>query len=144
METYLISILPVYAHRIFAGVKRIELRRYNGILPREGSVFIVYASGNVRAIIGEFIAGRVFLGRPDEIAKIALKEGTGVSRSDLRYIRGSRQAIGIEIKQARLYKRPVSLDELRAIFPDFQPPLSFRVLDEREPLYVLVLKKLRE
>ncbi|AFK50852.1 Helix-turn-helix motif protein [Thermogladius calderae 1633] len=144
MEMYLISILPLYTHRIFTGKKKIELRRFFGIRPSPGSLFVVYSSGSVRAIVGEFYAGEVFVGSPDEVAEIALRGETGVSKSDLRYIKGSRTAVGIEIRGARLYRRPVKLEELRTIFPGFQPPLSFRVLREDEPLYVLLIKKLRE
>lgn len=143
MEMYLISILPLYAHRILTGKKKMELRRYFGLKPGSGSIFVIYASGSTRAIVGEFKAGEVYVGKPEEIARIALSGETGVFKSDLKYIRGSKIAIGIEIKEVKVYKRPVKLEELRRIFPGFQPPLSFRRIDENEPLYVLLLERLR-
>ncbi len=74
---YLISIRPVYAYQIFRGTKRYELRRgVAGQIP-EGAVMVVYASGNVRAIIGEFRVGAVVQGSAEHV--FIVREGTLVS-----------------------------------------------------------------
>jgi predicted transcriptional regulator len=141
-ETYLISIRPKYAYRIFAGTKKFELRRWFGITPTPGSRLIVYASGGVKAIIGEFRAGRIYSGSPRDVESFLEKLGdTGVGREDYTYISGARRAMAIEVKDPRLYAKPIRLSELRTILPGFNPPQSFRRLDEYDPLIKVILRK---
>jgi len=144
-EIYLISIKPRYAYRIFTGVKKYELRRYLGLKPSTGSLMIVYVSGKVKAVLGEFKAGRVFYGSPEEIWSILRNIGdTGVGLDDFKYIQGSKQALAIEIVEPKLYYKPLKLDELRRIIPGFEPPLSMVRIDEYDPVYELVIRKARE
>lgn len=144
-EMYLISIKPKYAYRIFAGVKKYELRRWFGVKPQPGSLMIVYVSGNIRSLIGEFKAGKVLYGTPSKIWEIVTSQpNTGIFPEDKSYIVGGNPAIAIEILEPRLYRRPVTLDEIRRIIPDFTPPLSFRELYPHEPLYRLLIRKLRK
>jgi len=144
-EIYLISIKPRYAYRIFTGVKKYELRRYLGFKPSTGSIMIVYVSGNVKAILGEFKAGRVLYGSPDEIWSFLRNIGdTGVGLDDFKYIQGSKQALAIEIIEPRLYCKPLKLDDLRRIIPGFEPPLSIVKIDEYDPVYEMVIRKARE
>ncbi|RLG80962.1 MAG: DNA-binding protein [Thermoprotei archaeon] len=142
---YLASIKPKYAYRIFAGIKKFELRRWFGLKPVQGSVIIVYASGNVKAIIGEFRVGRVLFAKPNEIwdALSEMKEA-GIGSDDYQYIRGSKYALAIEVVDPVLYTKPITLKELKSIIPGFMPPLSFRELRPYEPLYELIVRKARE
>ncbi len=142
---YLMSIRPRYAYRIFTGIKKYELRRWFGLKPEPGDIIIVYASGNVRALIGEFRVGRVIYGDPEDVWNyIMSQEKHGVRREDKGYIEGSRAAMAIEVIEPRLYPEPVSLYKLRAIIPGFNPPMSFKILEPDDPLYRLVVEKLRE
>lgn len=141
---YLMSIRPKYAYKIFAGIKKYELRRWIGIRIDPGSLIVVYASGNVRALIGEFKAGRVIYGSPSRVWNyVRLTQSSGVDIEDRGYIMGSKTALAIEVLSPKLYKYSVKLDELRRIIPGFNPPLSFRELSETEPLYRLIIRKLR-
>ncbi len=143
-ELYLMSIKPKYAYRIFTGIKRFELRKWFGLVPPRGSIIIVYASGSVKAIIGEFKVGRVFMGSPSDVwSYLERQENTGVGREDYSYIHGSRKAMAIEVIEPRLYNKPIRLSELKSIIPDFMPPLSFRRIDPYEPLYQLVIRRAR-
>jgi len=141
---YLMSIKPQYARMIFAGVKKYELRKVSGApIVEEGSIIIVYVSGRVKGIVGEFQAGRVFKNIPEKIWSIVYKPGTGVREDAWMYIRGARQAIAIEVKEAIMYERTVTLDEIRRILPGWMPPFSYRALDEGDPLYELLIKPIR-
>lgn len=141
---YLMSIKPKYAYRIFTGIKKFELRKWFGIMPEQGSIVVVYASGSVKAIIGEFRVGRIIRGTPSEIQRfLELETETGVSREDYNYIHGSKNAMAIEVIEPRLYSKPITLKELRSILPGFMPPLSFRRLHPLEPLYELIIRKAR-
>ena len=141
---YLMSIRPKYAYKIFAGIKKYELRRWIGIRLDPGSLIVVYASGNVRALIGEFRAGKIVYGSPTKVWNyVRSVPSSGVDMEDRSYIVGSKTALAIEVLSPKLYKHPVKLDELRRIIPGFNPPLSFRELSETEPLYRLIIRKLR-
>jgi len=143
-EMYLISIRPVYAYQIFRATKRFELRRnVIGRIP-EGSVMIVYASGNVRAIIGEFTVGKVIEGTAEQVWRKVLSEKNHGIRGDAwHYIRGAQKAMALEVVNPVLYPRKVTLEEIRRIIPGWNPPLSYKVLREGEPLYELIIRKLR-
>ncbi len=143
-KMYLMSIKPKYAYRIFSGVKKFELRRWIGLAVESGSTVFVYASGKVRALIGEFRVGRVFYGTPSRVwGYVQSFSASGVYSEDRVYISGSKKALAIEVLEPRLYRYPIKLDELRLVLPDFNPPLSFREVDPNEPLYRLVIRRLR-
>ena len=141
---YLISIRPVYAYQIFRGTKRYELRRgVAGSIP-EGAVMVVYASGNVRALIGEFTVGRVIRGDAETVwRRVTSDRESGVKGDAWRYIRGADKAMALEVLEPRLYPRRVTLEEIRRIVPGWGPPLSYKLLREGEPLYELIVRKLR-
>ncbi len=141
---YLISIRPVYAYQIFRGTKRYELRRWvAGEIP-EGSIMVVYASGNVRAIIGEFRVGHVVRGTAEHVWSVVMSDRESGIRGDAwHYIKGSDRAMALEVLEPRLYPRRVTLEEIRRIIPGWNPPLSYKLLREGEPLYELVIRKLR-
>lgn len=138
------SIRPKFAMEIFRGEKRFELRRLRGRPIRPGSLIVVYASGHVKAIIGEFMVGRVIVGNPHRVWREASgTPGAGLDEDDWPYIRGSRTAMALEVAATRIYHRPVTLGELRSIFPGWNPPMSFKPLPEGDPLLELVIRKLR-
>jgi len=142
---YLMSIRPKYAYQIFAGRKKFELRRWIGVPVVEGAIIVVYVSGSVKALMGEFRVGRVIMGSPQRVwNEIMRYEKHGIERDAWPYIAGAKKAMAIEVLEPRLYSRPVKLDELRQIFPGFTPPLSFRMLRVEEPLYRFLVKPLRE
>jgi len=144
-EIYLASIKPKYAYRIFAGSKKFELRKWIGVKPNKGSTIVVYVSGNVRAIVGEFRVGRVIFAPPDDLWNMLMSlEDPGVSAEDYQYIRGARYALALEVLDPLVYIKPITLKELRRIIPGFNPPLSMREASIDEPLYELVIRKARE
>jgi predicted transcriptional regulator len=141
---YLISIKPYYAYQIFRGVKKFELRRNAAGRIEEGSVMVVYASGNVRAIIGEFKVGRIIEGSAEDVwKKVISEEGSGIKGDAWHYIKGAERAMALEVVQPKLYPRKVSLEEIRRIIPGWNPPLSYKLLREGEPVYELIVKRLR-
>ena len=138
---YLMSLKPRYARAIFAGVKKYELRKLSGVPPIvEGGLIVVYVSGNVQSIVGEFRAGPIFTGAPEAVWARVRRPGTGIGEDAWQYIRGAKRAMAIEVVEPRLYPRPVSLEELRRIIPGWMPPFSYRELREGDPLLELVLR----
>ncbi|MET1160617.1 MAG: DNA-binding protein [Thermoprotei archaeon] len=142
---YLASIRPKYVYRIFTGIKKFELRKWIGLKPPTGSTIVVYASGNVKAIVGEFRVGKVVFAKPTDIWDyLSTIEDSGVGLEDYQYIRGSKYALALEILDPILYVKPITLKEIKNIIPGFSPPLSFRELNRDEPLYELIIRKARE
>lgn len=141
---YLMSIRPQYANAIFAKSKKYELRRLSGVKPiEEGSIIIVYSSGNVKSIIGEFRASEVIIDHPERVWAIVTTPGTGIKSDAWNYIRGARRAMAIRVEGPRLYPRPVSLEEIRRIIPGWMPPFSYKRLYPGDRLYELVIRRLR-
>lgn len=144
-KIYLASIKPKYVYRIFTGIKKFELRKWIGIKPVEGSDIIVYASGSIKAIVGEFKVGKVYFAHPKDLWNILMTlEKPGVGIEDYQYIKGARYALAIEILNPILYVKPIKLAELQKIIPGFMPPMSIREISKGEPLYELIIRKARE
>ncbi len=144
VKVYLMSIKPKFAYQIFTGKKKYELRRHIGVKIEDYSTIILYVSGKVKALMGEFQAGKIIVGSPAYVwEKTAYQPGSGLDEDDWPYIEGSKLAMAIEILKTKVYRRPVSLAELKNIIPNFMPPLSYRELSECEPLYFIV-EKLRK
>lgn len=145
MTTFIFSIRPVFAYRVFTGKKKYELRRFGGFRVETGDRIILYVSGRVQAVMGEFEAGEVLTGPPEAVwRKIQGMRDTGITSDLYRYIAGSKTAMAIEVRNPLLYSCPAKLDDLRKIFPGFNPPLSMLPLDDADPLVVMVFNKLRD
>lgn len=144
-EQYLISIKPLFAYRIFANIKKFELRKTTRFAPEVGSAMVVYASYPVRAIIGEFFVEGVVISEPSILMDyIRSIPDSGLGEEDFEYIKRAKQAMAIKVSRPMLYRRFVRLRELERLIPGFKPPLSMRPIEEGEPLNRLVLRKLRE
>ena len=137
------SIKPRYAYSVLTGSKKYELRRWSGVRIFRGDVIVLYASGRVRAIVGEFTAGKIMVNTPSAIWRKVSGKNTGIGREAWRYIAGSKKAMAIEVLNPIVYPRPFTLDEVREIIPGWNPPLSFKVLKEGDPLLERVIKNAR-
>ncbi|MCE4602226.1 MAG: DNA-binding protein [Desulfurococcales archaeon] len=143
-DIYLMSIRPKYARAIFAGRKKYELRKLSGAPSiEEGSIVIVYASGQIKGIIGEFRVGRVIKAAPEKVWEIVRQPGTGIGEDAWFYIRGARQAMALEVRDPTPYQRPVTLEEIRRVIPGWMPPFSYKPLREGDPVYELVIRRIR-
>ncbi len=143
-RTFLMSIRPQFAYQILRGEKKFELRRWIGVPVAPGSVVVIYASGSVKALVGEFLVGRVYQGPAEDVWKqVMMHPSPGVDRDDWPYIRGAKKAMALEVERVIAYPRQVTLQELRRVIPGWQPPISYKVLREGDPLYELIVKKLR-
>jgi len=134
------SIKPYFAERILKGIKKFELRRKVGEIP-ERSRIVIYASSPLKAIIGEFIAGRVIEGDPNFIWNfVARIPNSGIEIKDWPYIKGAKTALAIEVLAPKRYDYPLSLEEIRSRIPHFQPPMSYKRVRPGEPLFIILNK----
>ncbi|MEE8353707.1 MAG: hypothetical protein V3S10_04550 [Dehalococcoidales bacterium] len=107
----LLSIRPEFAAGIFDGSKKYEYRR--AIFKRPGvTKIVVYASGSVKRIIGEFEIGPVLHDKPHALwAKT--KEHAGISRKEFfQYFRDKAKGYAIQVGATRKYDTPFPLSQL--------------------------------
>jgi len=132
----LMSIKPKYGEEVLSGVKKLELRRRVAPL-HQGDRVVLYFSSPVKAICGEFTAGRIYVGGLEELRRVVAEyPSPGVFEEDWEYvIGGSRPAMAVEVLRPKRYPKPISLSELRRLIAGFRPPMSYRRVKVDEPLY---------
>uniref|UniRef100_A0A7C1I367 DNA-binding protein n=1 Tax=Fervidicoccus fontis TaxID=683846 RepID=A0A7C1I367_9CREN len=142
MRFFLFSIRPLYADAVFSGVKKYELRR--GFIDEltTGDIVFLYVSGNEQRIKGLFRAGRIFRGTPQEVWRYVSSDPlSGIGRDTWQYIAGSSRAVAVEVVDPCVFSRQPSLHDIRAVFPRWSPPLSYSLLSEKEPVFLLFLEQ---
>lgn len=123
----LLSVQPKYVEKIFAGEKKVELRR---ICPRvqRGDLVIIYASSPVMAVLGSFMVDHVVTKHPRELWPV-VEHFACISRKEFdMYYRGSRFGVAIFFSKARPINEPLRLGEIRKRWPEFHPPQGYRYL----------------
>jgi len=124
LKYILMSIKPVFAEEILRGRKKFEVRaRVSGI--SSGDRVIIYASAPVKAIVGEFTAGRIIIGSGEAMWRFLTSGDYGISSLDEPYIKPKRRVMAIEVLNPRRYRNPITLSEIRQFIPEFMPPISF-------------------
>lgn len=130
-----LSIHPSFVRKILSGEKTVELRRQR---PRckAGDWIAIYATTPERCLCGIVQVREVQIGEVDEMWQSVRKQA-GVTRDQYdTYFTGSKQAVGIVLENPRTLPAPVSLSELRRVWPEFHPPQSFRYLNEDQIEFV--------
>jgi predicted transcriptional regulator len=127
----LLSIRPKYADKIFAGDKKVELRRTRPRL-QKGDVVIVYASSPKKAIIGSFEVDKI-INKPLDNLWNEVAEKAAVSHHEfLSYYEGLSEGCGIFVGKCQLFAQAVDLKYLREEWSNFRPPQSYRYLTKKE------------
>ena len=119
----LLSIKPEFVSKIFDGSKTYEYRRV--IFKRtEVTTVIIYASGPIKKVIGEFEIGEILHEEPQALwVKTGDKAGL-TKRRFLEYFENVEKGYAIMVKQARMYDAPLPLNS----FMVSSPPQSFMYL----------------
>lgn len=141
MKYILMSIKPVFANEILNGRKKFEVRAKIGGIS-SGDKIIIYASSPVRAIIGEFTAGKIIIGSGEEIWNYLISNNYGITSLDEPYIKPKRRVMAIEVKNPIRYGNPITLNEIRMHIPKFMPPMSYQEL--KGELLKIILKLIKE
>ncbi len=129
----LIAIQPRWADEILSGNKKWEYRRTT-IHADVGSRMILYASGNVHAIVGEAIIEKVLNEPVDLLIKHTVKE-VPETEADLKAsFSGHEIGHAIKVKDPFRYKMPFTLTMIRQQIPRFNPPQSFYYIRSGNPL----------
>lgn len=125
--TLLISVKPQFAERIFAGAKRVELRRKRPRLTG-GDRVMVYVSSPTKALAGEFTVERL-LHAPTADLWLAVKDAAGVTQAEFdAYYEGADEGYAIFMSDSSRLDTPIGLDRLQEIWVGFRPPQSYMYL----------------
>ncbi len=123
------SVRPQYAERIIDGTKQVELRRARPSFG-PGTVVLIYTTAPIYQIRGVFVVSQLIEGTVGSLWK-RFRQALGVSRREyLAYFYGKQVGYGISIKTARPMNRPITLSDIRSLWPGFAPPRSYRFLDQ--------------
>lgn len=119
-----LSIKPQHAEKIYAGVKKFELRK--ALPSRVPRKIYLYETEGTGAITGHIIIDRTLSGKPSLVWREI--EGKGIERDRYnKYYQEQTQACVYGIQHAVKYEEPLSLTALKQIF-DFKPPQHFTYL----------------
>lgn len=141
----LLSIKPEYANKIFAGKKKVELRRVRTRL-ESGDLVLIYVSSPKKALVASFEVDRIITveNLPKELNNLwkQVKEEAGVNRKQFdNYYEGASVGVGIFLKNLQPFPKPLELESLRKELPNIKPPQSYRYLT---PLEVKGVEKIVE
>lgn len=128
----LLSIRPPFADAIFAGRKRVELRRTRPRL-RAGDLVLVYVTAPHQELRGVLRVVRVEEAEPAAFWPL-VEAVAGVGKTDFDdYFAGARQAFGIHFDHVYPFREPVAAQTLhRGGWDGFQPPQGYRYLRPHE------------
>lgn len=120
------SIKPKYSHKIITQKKTIEIRKKIGIKFKIDEYIYIYSSAPDKKIVGYFQIDSIIEFDKDKITNELLLESCLSKNEMLNYIKDDK-AYGIKIKNIYLSKT-ISLQEIRNVFRNFNPPQSFRYI----------------
>lgn len=136
-EHILISLESRHAENIFAGRKRVELRRRNmNISP--GATLWIYVKVPVGSIIGHAKIEKVHASSPAALWK-RYGAVSGLSRDEFfDYFGGVSQGVALVLETSTRLSSSLSLAALRKMDKKFQPPQFFARLTSEHPLHKTV------
>ena len=120
----LLSVHPEYVERIFAGEKRVELRRRRPRL-QHGDLVAIYATSPRCELVGLVRVGGIRQSTPRDLWTVVQSDAAIDRQQYDRYFEGSQRAIGILLEDPLMFRRPAPLKELRCSWPSFRPPQGF-------------------
>jgi len=135
----LLSIKPEFASRIFDGSKKYEYRR-TIFKRREVEAVVVYASHPIRRVIGEFEIGEILHEEPEELWAQTCSHAGITRKGFMEYFANQTKGYAIEIREARKYEIPLSLNELMLSCP----PQSFKYLHTHPTGYLVTAQKVHQ
>lgn len=126
-----LSLRPRFAEAILTGEKSVELRRTR-VAAAPGAMFILYASGPVKAVVGTAKLVSSDTDTPDAIWS-RYGSDASITRAEFdEYFAGAVTATALTVAQPKRLPSPATLNELRTE-TGFRPPQSYRYLADDDP-----------
>lgn len=143
MTDALISIKPEFVDKIVNGQKTVEIRTRKVQLDKNSKLWIytTLPKGSVQVLT---YVKHVDFGHPTTIWS---KYGSsiGISRKTFdQYVNGSKSISAIVTEGTCKLPYEISLQNIRSIVPDFQPPQFIKRMDDEDPVLMAILKILSE
>ncbi|WP_081067358.1 MULTISPECIES: transcriptional regulator [Burkholderia cepacia complex] len=129
----LISLEERHANNIFAGTKRVELRR-RAMRVAEDTVVWIYVKRPVGSVLGQAIVAATHTLTPTQIWRRFGSCSGLAKREFFDYFKGLSSAFVIELKDVQKLKESVPLNALRDASSGFHPPQFFTRIDPRGSL----------
>lgn len=131
-----LSIKPQYVEKILTGEKQVELRRQKPrSLPNDW--LAIYESSPTMALVGMARVTEVQVKSRGRLWR-SVSAIAGVTKSEFDdYFDGCELAVGILFQTVMKFKAPVTLNDLRSVWPEFHPPQGFRYLTPTQQRFVL-------
>lgn len=136
-EHILISLESRHAENIFAGNKRVELRRRSmNVSP--GDILWIYVKLPVGSIIGYARIEKVHASSPNALWR-TYGSVSGLSRREFfSYFEDAEQGVALVLEESTRLRSSLSLEALRQLDEGFQPPQFFARLTTEHPLHEAV------
>jgi predicted transcriptional regulator len=136
-EHILISLEPRHAENIFAGEKRVELRRRTmNISP--GATLWFYVKLPVGSILGHARIGKVHTASPSNLWR-CYGAVSGLSKPEFfEYFKETELGVALVLERTTRLNSSLSLWDLRQVSERFQPPQFFVRLGAEHPLHETV------
>jgi len=120
----ILSIKPKYSSQILVGKKTIELRRRFPVNVPSGTLAYIYSTTPDKALVGFAEIDSVVKKKVSTIWR-SYREEACISKSDFdSYFSGQEFGFALRFRQAKAFKHPIDLVDLRERF-GFEPPQSF-------------------
>jgi predicted transcriptional regulator len=128
----LISLHPTFADKIVSGEKTVELRR-RPIRASKGSHLWLYVKSPRATIEAKAVISKTIEGSPSEIWN-EYGHRCGIRREEFRaYFADADRAFAIQIGKVRCLKTALTLQDIRKVATDFQPPQFYKRLGHGSP-----------
>ncbi len=134
MKEIFLSFRPEYFKPLLYGVKKYEYRKRFCF---EETKAYLYLSGNVKKVIGIMQLGKPI--RLDLTRDDYLNYPDTLKRVDEYIV--SKDINAIPIKSLSLFKKPISLQDIRKEIPDFMPPQMYFILENHLKLKEILEKQ---
>ncbi|MCP5061832.1 MAG: ASCH domain-containing protein [Ignavibacteriae bacterium] len=131
-NSILLSIKPIYAHKIFNGEKTIELRRKRPKNLRKGDLVVVYVSSPQKNIFGIFTVKKIIEDSPNKLWQKIIKKACVTKNEFDEYFGSLGTGYGIVIDNYCSFPKPISLEEIKSLDASFNIPQSYRYLKESD------------
>lgn len=139
-DILLVSIKEEYVNKILSGEKTIELRKSKP-KAKIGDTIVIYTTVPKKAITAIANIKDIVVMTPKEMwDQNNNKLGISQEKFDI-YYSGCEKAVGIELENIYKLSHEIFLSAIKAIYPNFSPPQTFRYLNKFETLKKFHSKK---
>jgi len=132
MKYYMISLKEEYFKRIIDGIKPFEFRKVFASSLDEPFMCAIYVSSPVQAIQGMVHFDKPISGSTEEILELAKRSNYPFIDSVKDYLKGKDTAYALPINKSEVFRKPITLREIRRVYPSFRPPQSFYCLENQK------------